>query len=72
MKNPTLKFEGRDPDDLTDNLFIDGKLMNDAVATQIHNGPLKGVHMFSNKERAEEFCYKNGFEPEFETQGEPT
>lgn len=64
----TLTFEGRDPGD-DEHLFIDGKPMDGAVATEIKEGPHKGIHMFSNRARAEEFCWKNDFEPAFE--GEP-
>jgi hypothetical protein len=62
---PTLTFEGRDPGD-AEPLFIDGKPMDVAVATEIKDGPLAGIHIFSNRARAEEWCWKNGFEPAFE------
>jgi hypothetical protein len=60
----TLHFEGPDPDD--NPVFIDGKPMDVAVAAEVESGPLKGIHIFSNRDRAEEFCWKNDFEPNFD------
>lgn len=47
--------------------FIDGTLISvDAVATSIEDGPHKGCHIFTSRDRAEAFCWKLGFDPEFE------
>jgi hypothetical protein len=56
---------------LDENFFIDGAPLNDATGCEIEDGPLKGIHIFTSKARAEEFCWKNGFEPVFESE-EPT
>jgi hypothetical protein len=67
---PKFIFEGKDAND-EQPLFIDGKLMNDAVATEVASGPLRGIHMFSNRARAEEWCWKQGADPVF-PEGEAT
>jgi hypothetical protein len=46
--------------------FIDEKPVPAPVAAEIEDGPHVGIWLFSNRQRAEEFCWKRGLEPEFE------
>jgi len=63
---PNLTFEVLPPDGLDGAPFyFDERQIAEACAVEIKDGPLKGVWMFSSKDRAEEFCWKHGFEPEF-------
>jgi hypothetical protein len=61
---PVLRLESR-VDRGDEPFYVDGTLMNSAVAGEILEGPHKGVHIFSNRARAEGFCWVYGFEPEF-------
>lgn len=64
MKKPTVVIFDPKPGDVP--LYFDEQAMPEAVAAEIEEGPLKGVWLFSNRQRAEEFCWKRSLSPEFQ------
>lgn len=58
-----MKFS-RSPND--GEFFIDGRKVVDPYACEIEDGTLQGIYLFTCKDRAEEFCWSNGFEFELE------
>ncbi len=57
----TLKL---DPVPFGERVFIDG-IEHSALAGEVDAGPYKGIHIFTCKERAEEFGWKNDIKVEF-------
>jgi hypothetical protein len=47
------------------NFFMDEKALTEAVVCQFEDGPYKGVWMFSNRARAEEFAWKRDLKYRF-------
>lgn len=47
-------------------IYFNESEMPEAVAAEIEEGPFRGLWMFSNHQRAEEFCWKRGLIPDFE------
>lgn len=68
---PKLTFETL-PADMGPFFFDGARLTEAALGCEVEEGPHKGLYLFSTRARAEEFCWKNGFEPKFEqeTSGE--
>jgi hypothetical protein len=61
-----VNFESRQDTD-SEPFFVNGNLIPlEAVAGEIKDGPHKGMHIFSSRSRAEEFCWKHDFDPVFD------